>query len=149
MPAEDSNKGFAIYHSFVIKASAPEIFDAISQPEHLNNWWPLQSSGIPELGALYNFNFTDAYNWFGTVAKCTPNFSFYIKMTDADADWNPTTFGFDLNENEGVTSVQFSHINWPRCNAEFKQSSYCWAILLNGLKNYVEKGVIIPFEERE
>lgn len=140
---------FSIYHNFVIKAPAAKVFKAISLPEHLDNWWPLKSSGAPVLGTTYNFNFTDAYNWFGTVAKCIPNASFHIKMTDADADWNLTTFGFDLEEKEGGTSVQFSHTNWPACNVEFKQSSYCWAILLNGLKNYVEKGIIIPFEERE
>ena len=28
-------------------------------------------------------------------------------MTDADSDWNPTTFGFDLIEVDNGTRVQF------------------------------------------
>ena len=144
-----SNTGFAIYHNFVINATMKEVFDAVSLPEHLSNWWPLQSSGIPELGNKYNFNFTDTYNWFGEVVTCKPNTSFFIKMTESDADWSPTTFGFELEEMDTAVSVKFSHTNWPQCNTEFKQSSYCWAILLNGLKNYVEKGIVIPFEDRE
>lgn len=140
---------FSIYHNLSIKSSAKKVFDAITQPKHLNNWWPLESSGVLELDATYNFNFTDAYNWYGKVSQVKPNQSFFIKMTKSDADWNPTTFGFELEENEEGVSVKFSHTGWPECNTEFKQSSFCWAILLNGLKNYVEKGIVIPFEERE
>lgn len=149
MSDKATNTGFAIYHNFVIKATAKEVFDAVSLPEHLNNWWPLRSSGTPAVGNRYNFNFTDAYNWFGEVVVCTPNTSFHIHMTESDADWSPTTFGFELEEIDHGVSVQFSHVNWPECNKEFKQSSYCWAILLNGLKNYVEQGIVIPFEDRE
>ena len=149
MEKQQTDKGFSIYHDFVIHASAKAVFDAITQPKHLNNWWPLTSSGTPEVGEVYNFNFTDAYNWYGKVTVCKNDTSFHIKMTDADPDWNPTTFGFDLKEDNHSVAVQFSHTRWPVCNHHFKRSSFCWAMLLNGLKNYVEKGTIIPFEERE
>lgn len=70
-------------------------------------------------------------------------------MTKSDTDWNATSFGFDLKTIDKAVSIEFWHVNWPECNAEYKQSSYCWALLLNGLKNYIEKGIIIPFEDRE
>ena len=140
---------YAIYHNLFIKASPKEVFDAISLPEHLNNWWPLKSSGEPEVGAVYNLNFTDAYNWFGEVSVCDINRSFFIKMTDSDADWNPTTFGFTLEKKEDNVYLRFSHTGWLENNDELKHSSFCWAMLLNGLKNYLEKGIIVPFEERE
>ena len=145
----NTNTDYSIYHNLLIKAGIEEIFAAITTPKHLNNWWPLKSSGKPELNTEYNFNFTDAYNWYGVVSRVEINKSFFIKMTDSDADWNPTTFGFELEESEAGVSLKFSHEGWPECNTEFKQSSFCWAILLNGLKNYVEKGIIVPFEERE
>ena len=133
----------------MIKASAKEVFDAVSLPEHLNNWWPLKSSGTPELDPVYNLNFTDQYNWFGKVVQVEANTSFFIKMTDSDADWNPKTFGFTLEEKENAVCLRFSHTDWVHNNDELKHSSFCWAMLLNGLKNYVEKGVIVHFEERE
>ncbi len=46
--------GFNIYHDLVIKASLQEVFNAISQPEDLNNWWTKKCSGTPELNAEYN-----------------------------------------------------------------------------------------------
>jgi hypothetical protein len=70
-------------------------------------------------------------------------------MTVSDQDWDPTSFGFDLFEIEEGIQLRFYHIDWPQCNAHFRRSSFCWAMLLNGLKNYVEKGIIVPFEERE
>lgn len=140
---------FSIYHNLFIIASAKEVFDAISIPEHLNNWWSLKSSGEPKVGAVYNLNFTDQYNWFGQVSECKLNESFFVKMTDADADWNPTTFGFALEEKENGIYLRFSHTGWQENNDHLKHSSFCWAMLLHGLKNYVEKGIVVPFEERE
>tara|TARA_R110000868_G_scaffold53370_3_gene167641 strand:+ start:671 stop:1099 length:429 start_codon:yes stop_codon:yes gene_type:complete len=139
---------YNIYHNLIIKASPKEVFDAVSQPNHLDNWWTLKSSGKPELNAEYNLNFTDQYNWFCKVSKIKVNESIHFKMTKSDSDWNPTTFGFDLEAKENGAYLKFSHENWPANNDHFKHSSFCWAMLLNGLKNYVEKGVIIPFEDR-
>ena len=61
---------FNIYHSLYIKAPINRVFDAISEPDHLNNWWTIKSSGKLELHTIYNLNFTDEFNWFGEVAKC-------------------------------------------------------------------------------
>ena len=124
------------------------MFDAVSLPEHLNNWWTLKSSGKPELNAEYNLNFTDTYDWYCKVSEVKPNQSFYLKMIKSSTDWNPTTFSFELDETENGTMVKFSHVNWPKDNHHFKHSSFCWALLLNGLKNYLEKGIVIPFAER-
>ncbi|WP_027136931.1 SRPBCC family protein [Gaetbulibacter saemankumensis] len=140
--------GYNIYHNFVINVPAKAVFDAVSLPDHLDNWWTLKSSGIPVLGAKYNLNFTDNYNWFCKISQLEINSSIFFKMTKSDTDWDSTTFGFDLEEKHGQTYVRFSHINWPKDNDHFKYSSFCWAMLLNGLKNYLEKGEIVPFQNR-
>jgi uncharacterized protein YndB with AHSA1/START domain len=137
-----------IYHNLVIDAPPKKVFDGVTMPEHLVNWWPLKCSGKPVLGAEYNLNFTDKYDWYGTVSLVEPNKSFHIKMTKSDTDWDPTTFGFDLEDLGDKTRIKFSHRDWPAINDHFKYSSFCWALLLNGLKAYLEKNEIIPFEER-
>ena len=139
---------FSVYHNFFIEASPKTVFDAVSLPEHLDKWWPLKSNGKPELGASYNLNFTDEYDWYCKVSVCKPYESIHFKMIKSDKDWNPTTFGFELEEKQQGTYVRFSHEDWPSDNDHFKHSSFCWAMLLNGLKNYLEKGVVIPFEQR-
>ncbi|GAA3626918.1 SRPBCC family protein [Flavivirga jejuensis] len=139
---------FNIYHNLLIKASLKEVFDTVSQPEHLNNWWTLKSSGSPKLDSEYNLNFTEAYNWFGKVCKVKNNESFHLKMIQSDKDWNSTTLGFDLEIKDTSTLVKFSHVNWTVDNHHYRHSSFCWAMLLNGLKNYLEKDIIIPFDKR-
>lgn len=140
--------GYTIYHNFIISASKEKVYDGISDPEQLINWWPAKCSGKPVLGAAYNFYFKPEYDWWGKVIKCERGKAFHIKMTQSDKDWDPTSFGFDLEETQGGVQVSFWHTDWPACNQHFKIASFCWAILLQGLKNYVEKGIIIPFENR-
>ena len=139
---------YNIYLNLLIKASTNEVFDAVSQPKHLDNWWILKSSGKPDLGTEYNLNFTDDYNWFCKVSEVRKNESFHLKMTKSDKDWNPTTFGFELEPTHNETMLKFSYINGSDNNNHFKHSSFWWAMLLSGLKNYVERGEVIPFEER-
>ena len=139
---------FNIYHNLLIKVPSNKIFEAVSKPKHLDNWWTLKSSGTPEFHSEYNLNFTDDYNWFCKVSQVKTNASFHLKMIQSDEDWNPTTFGFDFEPQDAGTLVKFSHVNWRTDNHHFKHSSFCWAMLLNGLKNYLERGTIVPFEER-
>lgn len=139
---------YSIYHDLEIKGSPQKIFESITTPEHLINWWPLKCKGVPKENEAYNFHFTPEYDWYGKVVQLEKNKSFHISMTRSDDDWAPTTFGFDLIPIKDKVQVRFFHVGWPECNDHFRRSSYCWAMLLNGLKNYVEKGIIIPFEER-
>ncbi len=139
---------YDIHHSFTIEASKQAVFEAVTSPEHLDNWWTLKSSGEPRLNTEYNLNFTDAYNWYCKVSEVKENESFYLKMTKSDADWEPTTFGFHLKEVEKGTLLEFEHRNWQENNHHYRHSSFCWAMLLKGLKDYLEKGTVIPFEER-
>ncbi|SFU28629.1 Activator of Hsp90 ATPase homolog 1-like protein [Pustulibacterium marinum] len=143
------SNSFSIHHDLMIVVPVEKVYNAITLPEHLNNWWTLQCTGEPTTGATYNLFFSEDYNWFAEVTIADKPYHFELKMTKADEDWNPTTFGFRLQEVEDRTLLQFYHINWPECNHHFRRSSFCWAMLLNGLKNYLEKEIIIPFNERE
>ncbi len=141
-------KGLEIQHDLTISAPIEKVYDAVSQPDHLKNWWPLKCTGVPKLNEEYNFYFGPEYNWYGKVSKIEDEKSFFIKMTKSDEDWDPTTFGFDMEKREGTVYLRFRHSGWPHLNDHFKTSSQCWADLLNGLKAYIEKGEIIPFENR-
>ncbi len=139
---------FQIHHCLFIDASPEKVFDAVTQPKHLNNWWTLTCEGRPAAGNKYNFYFGDEYNWFGKVSKCKANEQFFIAMTQSSLGWETTTFGFELKPHKRGTTVYFSHVGWQQQDEHFKITSFCWAMLLNGLKQYMEKGIIIPFNER-
>jgi len=143
------HQDFSIYHDLMIDAPISKVFKAVSKPEHLINWWPLKCKGIPQVGAEYNFFFGNKYNWYAQVIAFKPNESFHIQMTKSDADWNDTKIGFDLEEVNDKVQLKFWHIAWPECNEHYRRSSFCWAMLLNDLKNYLERGLVIPFDQRE
>ncbi|XLS29168.1 SRPBCC family protein [Flavobacteriaceae bacterium M23B6Z8] len=140
---------YTIYHDLYIEKPIKSVFKVVSDPKELENWWPLKCKGEPTLNSIYNFYFGPEYNWYGKVIKYEPSNAFHIKMTQSDADWDPTSFGFDLEEINKGTRLKFWHKGWTNCNHHYRHSSYCWAILLKGLKDYLEKGIVIPFEKRK
>lgn len=140
---------YTIYHDFVVNVSKEKFFEAVSTPYGLNNWWTLQSSGNPKLNEIYNLNFTDEFNWFAKISKFEENKCIEFSMAEAMEEWLPTQFGFKLHEiNSNKTEIEFYHTNWKAITKEYKVASFCWAMLLNQLKDYLEKGIITPFEER-
>jgi len=140
--------GYDIYHNFTVRSTPQKIFEAFTKPEHLINWWPQKCSGEAKLGGIYNLYFAEEYDWLAEVVHNEEPIAFHFSMIKSDEDWASTTFGIDLEEKSGKTYVRFFHKNWPKQNDHFKHSSFCWGLLLDGLKNYVEKGIIIPFENR-
>ena len=143
------NLDHSIYHDLIIKATPQQVYRAVSQPNHINNWWTLRCSGEPALGSEYNFYFSEEHDWFGEVTNAAEFQSFHIKMTRTDPDWEPTSFGFDIEPHKEGVLLRFWHVGWPANNHHFRRSSYIWARLLTGLTNYIEKGIVLPFEERE
>lgn len=138
-----------IYHDFWINVPKEKVFEAVATPMGLDNWWTLRSSGKPGLNEKYNLNFTDAYDWFAVISKFKENEAIEFTMTEAMEEWLPTRFGFILSEEiPNVTTVQFYHTNWKEVSKEFRVASFCWADLLRQLKQYLEKGIITPFEQR-
>jgi uncharacterized protein YndB with AHSA1/START domain len=137
-----------ILHKFQIAAPPAKVFDAFCSPEGLNSWWTLRCNGRPEKGELYNFYFAPEYDWFAEVIHVIPGKELTWKMTGAMEDWMETQVGFQLAPDEKGTAVLFFHSDWKEPSDHFAITNYCWGQLLNGLKQYVENGKIIPFEQR-
>lgn len=137
-----------ILHQFNVEAPTKKIFEAFTSQDGLNSWWTLQSAGKPEKGNIYTFYFGEKYDWRAEVVKVNRT-SLTWKMTQAMDDWMPTKVGFKLVKNgKNSTTVQFSHDGWRKANEHFAITSFCWGQLLQGLKNFVETGAVVPFEKR-
>lgn len=131
-----------------IKASPEQVYRAVSDSTILIDWWPKTCIGVPKKGSEYNFFFEEPYDWYGTCIKAKENESFYIRITKSDEDWDNTIFGYQFDIHKEGTMVSFSHKGWKENNHHYRNSSYCWAVLLKGLKNLLEKGEKLPFEKR-
>lgn len=140
---------YTILHDLTIKASSETIYNAVSDPKHLNNWWTLKCEGCPLIGESYQLYFAPEYDWRAEVTLAQFSKHFELTLKECSEDWEPTKFGFTFKPVESQsTMVAFYHSGWEVQSHHYRRTSYCWAILLHGLKQYLEKGVIIPFDKR-
>ncbi len=137
-----------IFQDLPIKAPIAKVFEAISTPTGLDQWWTDKSSGKPALGVEYKLQFGPEYDWRAIVTKCVPPREFELQITRSDGDWKNTRVGFGLELKEGLTWVGFYHSQWPEPNEHFRVSSHCWALYLRILRRYLEQGETVPYAAR-
>lgn len=124
------------------------VFDAVSQPGLLDQWWTLRSSGEPTVGTLYELDFGPNYVWHAVVTNARPGAAFELRLTDADRDWMNTVVGFELSASGTGTQLRFYHRGWPEPNEHYRTSCHCWALYLRILRRYLEWGETVPYETR-
>jgi uncharacterized protein YndB with AHSA1/START domain len=137
-----------ILHEFPINAPISSVFEAISTPAGLDEWWTKSSAGEPKQGAEFQLEFGPGHEWRADVVACEPGLRFELALTKADPDWSGTRVGFELQSNGASTSVRFSHRGWPHANEHYRISCFCWAMYLRVLRRYLEHGERVPYEER-
>jgi uncharacterized protein YndB with AHSA1/START domain len=137
-----------ILQDFPIAAPAQRVFDAVSTPAGLDEWWTLRSAGEPREGAEYVLFFGDDYDWRARVTRCAAPSEFELEMTRADDDWLGSRVGIRLQPRDTGTWVEFYHSGWPAANEHFRISCHCWAMYLRVLRRFLENGESVPYEER-
>jgi uncharacterized protein YndB with AHSA1/START domain len=134
-----------IVQHFIIHAPAAQVFRGISTPEGLDTWWTKSST---KHGDELELDFGPTYEWGARVTRSVPDREFELEITRADADWTGTRIGFVLDEADGQTHARFHHTGWPQSNEHYRISCYCWAMYLRLLKRHVERGELVPYEQR-
>jgi uncharacterized protein YndB with AHSA1/START domain len=137
-----------ILHEFTIKADAARIFECMSTPAGLDQWWTHYSSGEPGPGAAYALGFGPEYDWEARVTRYVKNEEFELELSEAADDWLGTRVGFRLVPLGDHTQVSFWHSGWQAETHHFGRSSFCWAMYLRILRRYVERGETVPYEQR-
>lgn len=137
-----------IFHDFPIKAGEQRVFDAVSTPAGLDEWWTRKSAGEPRKGGEYELWFGPKYDWRAKVTECVLASHFELRITRADPDWMGTRVGFRLEPRGEITLVRFYHAGWPFENEHWRISSYCWAMYLRILRRYLEFGEHVEYEQR-
>jgi uncharacterized protein YndB with AHSA1/START domain len=137
-----------IFHDFPIAVPAAKVFDAVSAPALLDEWWTKRSSGKPVTGTEYELWFGPEYDWRARVTQSVPEKRFELELVKADPDWLGTRVGFELEAAKDSTQVRFHHSGWPAGNEHYRISCYCWAMYLRILRRYLEFGEKVPYEKR-
>jgi uncharacterized protein YndB with AHSA1/START domain len=137
-----------ILQDFPIAAAPERVYEAVSEPRLLDEWWTITSTGKPAVGATYELDFGPEYQWRAVVTKAEPGAAFELRMTGSDDDWRDTVVGFELQPNGATTQVRFYHRGWPAANDHYRTSCHCWALYLRILRRHVEFGESVPYADR-
>lgn len=138
-----------ILHDFPVAAPRTRVFEAVATPRGLDQWWTLTSKGAAERGAEWEFFFDAQYDWRGKVTRVEADRLIEWEITRADADWSSTRVAIELSDHPGgLTWVRFAHTGWREAGEHFRISSYCWAMYLRVLKNWVQRGETVPYDRR-
>lgn len=137
-----------ILQDFFIRVPPDRVFDGVSRPLLLDQWWTLRSSGDPSVGSEYELDFGPSYLWRAVVTIARPGAAFALRLTDADPDWYDTVVGFDLSASGDGTRVRFHHRGWPDPNEHYRTSCHCWALYLRILRRHLEAGEVVPYDRR-
>ena len=137
-----------ILFDFPIEAPAARVFEAVSTPAGLDAWWTERSKGTARPGATFELWFPPDFDWRARVSACEPGVRFELEMMQADADWQGTRIGFELEAQGASTRLRFHHRGWPAGNEHFRVSCFCWAMYLRLLRRHVEAGETVPYAQR-
>ena len=140
--------GHTIRHTLSIRALIEDVYAGFTQPERLDAWWTLASSGTPDEGATYQLGFSPDHEWQARVTRAELGRAFELELTHSDDDWLGTRVGVVLSDNGGSTRVEFHHSGWREASDHFLQSNTCWALYLRILKRHLEHGETVPYAER-
>ena len=137
-----------IEHEFPIRASVERVFDAVSTPAGLNEWWTLTARGEPVAGGRYDLGFGPEYQWAAVVRRLEAPRLIEWEMTEADAEWTGTRVGVELTAEGGGTTVRFYHRGWRDPDRHYRVSCCCWAMYLRILRRYLEHGERVAYDQR-
>ncbi len=137
-----------ILHDLPIRSPVARVFEAVSTPAGLDQWWTARSAGVPAMGAEYQLWFGPEYDWRAVVTRCEPGRSFALEISRALPDWDGTRVTFLLDPADTGTQLRFSHTGWPGESEHYRISCYCWAMYLRILRRHLEYGESVPYERR-
>jgi len=137
-----------ILHDLIIESSQSNVFQGVSSPDLINQWWTLACEGGARIGAEYRLFFGEGFDWRAKVISYELDNRLDLKMTICDHDWMDTVVGFHLEAVKVGTKLRFQHRYWKDWNDHFRTSSYCWAMYLRILKRYLEFGEEVHYSQR-
>jgi uncharacterized protein YndB with AHSA1/START domain len=135
----------SIRHQFQIQATNLQVFEALNTIEGLQSWWTEQAVGTTEPKGMIHFAFGDDFSFVMQVLKIKGVRKIVWKCTEGDTGWEGHELVFQMDEMEGQTKFNFSHIGWESKDDYYAQCNFIWGRYLESLKQYCETGKGHPF----
>ena len=129
-----------------VDAEPKIVYDALSTSEGVNGWWSDHTEGPDGVGSTMKVAFPDAPMTFDfEVTEERAGERVAWRCLAGPPEWIGTDVTFDIDTDEGNTSVLFSHDGWATTEESFPFIAYSWAQILPRLKKLAETGRAEPF----
>ena len=133
---------YEILHHVGIKASAKEVYQALTETKKLAGWWTTDTRGDgTKVGATLEFWFGEHCQKFEVVElKADKLVRWKAPKGGAMDEWSGTEITFSLDTDDHQCWVAFSHSGWREKDGFFAHCSTKWAVFMLSLKDLLEKG---------
>jgi uncharacterized protein YndB with AHSA1/START domain len=129
-----------ILHRIGVVAPLDEVYEAITTPQGLAEWWTTDTVGKNEVGGELAFRFGDVGGFDMEILELDPAGRVRWLVIDGPEEWIGTEVDWKLEQREDWTIVLFKHQGWREPVEFMHHCSTKWASFLMSLKELVETG---------
>ena len=134
-----------IIHLVGIKASAEQVYQALTTDAGLMTWWTNDVTGAGAIGSTIKFRFNGAGPDFTVSQLIEDKLVGWKHSGDVPQTWIGTSILFEIDETIEQTMVKFTHSNWLESTNFTAHCSTKWAVFLLSLKDALESNKGKPF----
>ena len=134
-----------IIHRIGIRASAGQVYKALSTIQGLANWWTEEVEGDENIGGRVKFTFRSETGdikgqMVMEIQQLNAQQTVRWQCVDGPVEWIGTEITFDLSQQDDQIIIIFGHRNWREPIEFMAHCSMKWAVFLLSLREYVETG---------
>jgi uncharacterized protein YndB with AHSA1/START domain len=135
-----------ILHLIKVRASAEQVYQAITTAEGVRNWWTRDTALDSTIGGTGKFGFNQHQFVIKIkIEELTPHTNVGWQMISSGLPaFEGTTITFDLRANGGHTMLAFAHRGFKRADDGLAAATTRWGFYLVSLKRYLERGQGTP-----
>jgi uncharacterized protein YndB with AHSA1/START domain len=137
-----------IMHLIKIKASRERVYQALTTPEDIRNWWTRDADLDSTIGGEGEFRFS---SYGGTqvtkvrvVELASPLRVAWKTTASFRLEWVDTTITFDLRQDSTGTAILFTHRGFQHADDIYALCTTGWGYYLVSLQQYLETGQGAP-----
>lgn len=130
-----------------VAADRASIFDAVATSDGVRGWWSNHVQGPSGPNSTMSVAVPDAPMTFDfRVVEHSPSARVAWRCLAGPPEWIDTNVSFEIqDDDDGTTSVLFTHGGWDKTEGSFPFVAYTWAQILPHLKALAESGSPRPF----
>jgi uncharacterized protein YndB with AHSA1/START domain len=134
-----------IMHLVKIAVPPERVYEALTTPEGIRNWWTRDADLDAVAGGTGTFRFHGGNDVTVAVRELEPPLHVMWKTTSSfRSEWKGTTIVFDLRVDAGGTVLSFAHRGFEAADERYAVTTTEWGVYLASLQQYLETGTGSP-----